>query len=294
MNAKWAVCATLVVCTCVTAMLLGCDSRSSSRTKGRAQEIVDSVVLDSLLEAEDTLTLDEMTEEAPLPVSVDELFDDFIFSFDQSNRLQRARIDFPLTVVDADGSIRSIERRDWHHRYLFLQQDFCTAFWGSVSQMDALPRDTSIVHARLEHIFLHSRQVDAYLFNRDTLSGEWYLSEEQISSFEHSPLASFLDFYQRFATDSIYQRQHLSHTLRFRTMDEESDYEVIEGTIDADQWTEFAPELPQDVLVCVNYGQEYANLNRIVMQLRGISNGLQNVLRFQCDDGKWRLTEFEN
>ena len=294
MNAKWAVCATLVVGTCVIALLIACGGRSSSWTKRATQEFKDSLILDSLLEAEDTLTLDELTEETPLPISVDELFDDFIFNFDQSNRLQRARIDFPLTVVEADGSIHMIERRDWHHRYLFLQQDFCTAFWSSMSQMDALPRDTNISHARLEHIFLHSRQVDAFLFNRDTLSGEWYLTEEQVSNFEHSPLASFLDFYQRFATDSIFQRQHLSHTLRFRTMDEESDYEVVEGTIDADQWTEFAPELPQDVLVCVNYGQSYTNKNRIVMQLRGISNGLQNVLRFQCDDGKWRLTEFEN
>ena len=294
MNAKWAVCATLVVCTCVIALLFGCDGRSSSRTKGLKQDFEGSMTEETLLEAEDTLTLDEMTEETPLPVTMDELFDDFIFSFDQSNRLQRARIDFPLTVMEADGSIHAIERSEWHHRYLFLQQDFCTAFWESASQMDVLSRDTNITHARLEHIFLHSRQVDAYLFNRDTLSGEWFLSEEQISSYEHSPLASFLDFYQRFATDSIYQRQHLSHTLRFRTMDEENDYEVIEGTIDADQWTEFAPELPQDVLVCVNYGQSYSNKNRLVMQLRGISNGLQNVLRFQCDEGRWRLTEFEN
>ncbi len=283
----------IVGCCVVMSILLGCTSRTSSVNREPDDLIADSLYTDSILEAEDTFAIDELTEETPLPVTVDELFDDFIFNFDQSNRLQRSRIRFPLTIVESDGSRTSISRGEWHHRYVFLQQEVCTAFWNTTSQM-ALPQDTSIVNARLEHIFLHSRQVEAYLFNRDTISGEWYLSEEQITSFEHSPLASFLDFYQRFATDSIFQRQHLAQTLKFRTTDEESDYEVIEGTIDAEQWTEFAPELPQDVLVCINYGQTYTNPNRVLMQMRGISNGLQNMLRFQCDDGRWRLTEFEN
>ncbi len=293
MNAKRAVCSTFVVAMLALMMLGGCSGNSSFRTKDGAYEFEDSVRMDSLLKAEDTLALDELTEEAPLPMSVDELFDDFIFSFDQSNRLQRARVEFPLMVIEADGSVRTIEHNDWHHHYVFLQQDFCTAFWDSPSQM-RLPQDTTITHARLEHIFLHSRQVDAYIFNRDTMNGQWFLSEERISSFEHSPLASFFDFYQRFATDSIYQQQHLAQTLRFRTADEENDYEIIEGTIDADQWTEFAPELPEDVLVCINYGQSYNNPKQMLMQLRGISNGLQNLLRFQRDNGEWRLTEFEN
>lgn len=293
MKGKWAVFSAIVACCIVGCWSLSCTNRSASSSHKGDQSYDDSQYTDSLLEAEDTFALDEITEEEQLPVTVDELFDDFIFNFDQSNRLQRSRIRFPLTVVAADGSRSSIERHEWHHRYIFLHQDVCTAFWSAASQM-SLPQDTSIVHARLEHIFLHSRQVDAYLFDRDTISGQWFLSEEQISNFEHSPLASFLDFYQQFATDSIYQREHLANTLRFRTMDEESDYEVIEGTIDADQWTAFAPELPQDVIVCVNYGQSLSSPKRVLMQLRGISNGLQNLLRFQCEDGKWRLTEFEN
>lgn len=284
-----AIIAISILCSC----MFSCTGRSVSSKDEASQFVDDAQMSDSLLEAEDTFAIDELTEETPLPVTVDELFDDFIFNFDQSNRLQRSRIRFPLTVVDADGSRSSIERQEWHHRYVFLHQDVCTAFWNNSSQM-GLPQDTTITHARLEHIFLHSRQVEAYLFDRDTMSGEWFLSEEQITNFEHSPLASFLDFYQRFATDSVYQREHLANTLRFRTMDEESDYEVIEGTIDAEQWSAFAPELPQDVIVCVNYGQSLSNPSHVLMQMRGISNGLQNMLRFQCDDGRWRLTEFEN
>lgn len=274
-------------------MLYSCQGRPASSHQKQEQQVADSLLLDSLLQAEDTLVLDELTEVMPLPTTVDELFDDFLFNFDQSNRLQRQRIRFPLTVVEADGQRHSINRPDWHHHYLLLHQDVCAAFWQNTSDME-LSRDTTLVHARLEHIFLHSRVVESFLFSRDTLSGQWYLEEQQKNTFDHSPLASFLNFYQRFATDSIYQRQHLAHTLHFRSADEESDYEVIEGTIDADQWTEFAPELPQDVLVSINYGQPYTNAKRIVMQLRGLSNGLQNLLRFQCEDGRWRLTGFEN
>ncbi|MCR4995542.1 MAG: DUF4348 domain-containing protein [Bacteroidales bacterium] len=275
------------------AVLCCCQGQPSSHDRSNGRETEDSLQMDALLEAEDTLVLDELTEETPLPVSVDELFDDFIFNFDQSNRLQRGRIRFPLTVVEADGAHHSIERRDWHHANIFLHQDICTVFWNNAADM-SMPRDTDIVHARLEHIFLHSKQVEVFVFDRDTISGQWYLTETQKTTFEHSPLASFLNFYQRFATDSIYQRQHLAHTLGFTTTIEESDYEVIRGTIDDEQWEQFAPELPQDLLVCVNYGQTYHNPNQIWMQLRGLSNGLQNLLRFQKSEGNWKLTEFEN
>lgn len=282
-----------LICGTLCWMIFGCRGKSPTLLPGFEESPADTLYEDSLMESADTLVLDELTEETPLPVSVDELFDDFIFSFDQSNRLQRSRIRFPFTIVEPDGQRRTVERRDWQHHYLFLHQDVCTAFWDNEAQMD-LPLNTTIAHARLEHIYLHSRQVESYLFNRDTISGQWFLDEIQINSFDHSPMASFLEFYQRFATDSVFQRHHLSNPLRFSTTDEENDYAVIEGTIDAEQWTEFAPELPQDVLVCINYGQALNNPDRLLMQLRGISNGLQNVLRFQSENGRWRLTGFED
>ena len=76
---------------------------------------------------------------------------------------------------------------------------------------------------------------------------------------------------------------------------EDSEEEPIEGTIDVDQWFEFAPELPKAVLVNIQYGQQFSNPNRMVMQMRGFSDSMQNIFVFQRNaNGRWRLTEFEN
>jgi hypothetical protein len=66
------------------------------------------------------------------------------------------------------------------------------------------------------------------------------------------------------------------------------------GFIDVDQWFEFAPELPRDVLTNIRYGQEYADLRRVIMQMRGISNGLQIELSFVREGDSWRLVGYEN
>ena len=60
----------------------------------------DTLSSDSLLadtsEAEDSM--ETIISEEPMPKAADELFDDFFFNFAANRRLQRERIDFPLTV----------------------------------------------------------------------------------------------------------------------------------------------------------------------------------------------------
>ena len=62
-----------------------------------------------------------------------------------------------------------------------------------------------------------------------------------------TPLAAnengdFLAFYQRFATDSLYQRSHVADPVEFRTYDSET-FEEISGVVDVDQWFAFRPDL---------------------------------------------------
>ncbi|MBR1800897.1 MAG: DUF4348 domain-containing protein [Bacteroidaceae bacterium] len=273
--------------------IVGCMNRQEAGSGDRDGAAADSLLSDSLVAEADTFLLDLETLDAPLPETMDELFDDFIFSFDQSNRLQRSRIRFPLPVVSADGETRYVEAREWQHHYLFLHQDFYTVLWNGRSQM-SLAEDSAVCHARVDQIYLHSREIVSYVFQRDSLRGEWMLTEECRLPFEHTDLAPFLDFYSRFATDSIYQRRHVADPLRFATSSEEGDFETIEGTINADQWFEFQPEMPQDVLVHIAYGQTYSNPHRMLLQFRGISNGLQNLFVFQCEGERWRLVRFEN
>lgn len=271
---------------------MACSGNKHGRFMDFGDAEADTLQCDTLEQNADTLLLDLETIDTPLPETVDELFNDFLFSFDQSNRLQRTRIQFPLRVIDADGNVHYLQQNEWQHHFLLLHQDFCTVLWNSRRQME-LAQDTSVCEARVDQIYLHSRQIESFVFQRDSINGLWMLTEQCQVPFEHTDLASFLDFYREFATDSVFQRHHVADPLSYITSDEE-DYERIRGNINTEQWFEFQPDIPKDVLVHIAYGQTYSNRQRMLLQLRGISDGLQALLVFQRDGNSWRLTELEN
>jgi len=275
-----------------SALLMACSGNKSGHFIDFGDSEADTLLSDTLEESADTLLLDLETIDRPLPETVDELFNDFLFSFDQSNRLQRSRIQFPLRVIDADGTVRHLDKKDWQHHFLLLHQDFCTVLWNSRRQME-LAQDSSVCEARVDQIYLHSRQIESFIFQRDSTNGLWMLTEQCSVPFDHTDLAPFLDFYREFATDSLFQRRHVADPLSYITNDND-EFDRIKGNINRDQWFEFQPDLPEDVLVSIAYGQTYNNRQRMLLQLRGISDGLQSVLVFQRDGNSWRLTELEN
>ena len=272
--------------------LVACWQKQHEERTDDEEETADSLLKEPSEEDADTLFLDKVTADTPLPASVDELFGDFIFNFDQSNRLQRNRIHFPLRIVDANGKERFIERQDWKHHYLLLQQDFCTVLWKSRRQMDA-EQDTVLTQAQVEQIYLHSREINTYYFKRND-NNQWMLAEVRIIPFDKSEIGTFLDFYHQFASDSIFQRQHITDPLPFTTVDEDNEYALIEGSINKEQWFEFKPDMPQDVFVNINYGQKFHHSHRLLLQMRGIDNGLQSLLTFRRFGDQWRLTALEN
>lgn len=294
MNGKWAAVAVVISFISASVGMVGCGGKATTDSSFTLDADVDSARLDSLIQLEDTFALDLVPVEEPSAVAENELFNDFIFKFDQSARLQRGRVRFPLPVLEVSGDETTIEQPAWRHHSMFLGQDFCTVLWNSRSQM-SLAQDTNVVAARVEQIYLHSRTISAYSFERDSMNGQWMLTEMYDLPFSHTDLEGFFDFYTQFATDSVYQRQHVRSPLRYATVDEDSEYERIEGTIDADQWFEFAPEIPQDVITNINFGQTYPNPNRMVVQMRGLANGLQSIMVFHRDiSGRWQLTDYEN
>ncbi|MCR5181117.1 MAG: DUF4348 domain-containing protein [Bacteroidaceae bacterium] len=266
------------------------DSQTDTSTESESYE---ETLEDSLLSQADTLLLDQDLADEPLQEISPENFDDFLFLFDNSNRYQRHHVQFPLKVTDADGTTHTLARRDWKPRSMSLGQDFCTVLWNGRSQM-SLAQDSIQQRAVVQHIYLHSRIVENFQFLRDSIDGQWTLSSVRSTSFDHLPQRTFLDFYRDFATDSVFQRHHIQSPLRFTIASEDAE-DRVEGTIDIDQWFEFAPELPKAVLVNIDYGQRFPNPNRMILQMRGFSDGMQNLFVFQKETaGRWRLTEFEN
>jgi len=244
-------------------------------------------------QAADTLQSDSLSaslseEDAPMPIAADELFDDFFFNYAASKRLQLERTRFPLPVMRNDEAQQPIEKRQWKMEPFFMKQDYYTLIFDSPQQLD-LVNDTALNHAVVERIMFSGGEVCSYCFDR--LRGAWMLTQIVYQPLSHNPNAQFLSFYERFVSDSTFQRQSLAKEITFVSPDPDDDFQTVEGTITPEQWDAFAPELPQGDLFNIVYSNHHPAAMRKIFIIRGIANGLEVEVTFHLQKGRWRLTK---
>ena len=244
----------------------------------------DSVGDSSQVVIEDTL--EQLITETPMPRAADAYFDDFIFNFTANKRLQFERIVFPLRVTEADGKTRMTEKSQWKMEHLFMRQGYYTLLFDDDDQMSHM-KDSAVNEAIVEKIMLRKNQVKNYFFHR--VRGAWMMYEVRTTPVEENANASFLTFYKRFTTDSVFQVQSINETVEFVGPDPDDDFNVMEGVITPDTWEAFAPQLPEKVLYNIVYGKPEAKDNKKIFLMRGVSNGLEVELRFKKVGGKWLL-----
>ena len=239
----------------------------------------------------DTLALADLLAEESIPTSMDELFDDFIFQFAENKKLQRERIKFPLMVTETDGSVQQIDADEWVHEYLFLHQDYYTVLFNNEEQMDA-EKTAARNQVDVEWYNLQDKTMRIYHFIRR--DGLWTLDSKDRGNMAQTELSDFMLFYSRFATDSVYQSKSISQPLRLITTDPDNDFAYIEGSIDADQWQAFCPQMPSELITNIRYGQTYTNPRKMVLLKRGIANGMLDIFTFVKRGRRWLLTAYEN
>lgn len=244
----------------------------------------DSVGDSSQVVIEDTL--EQLITETPMPRAADAYFDDFIFNFTANKRLQFERIVFPLRVTEADGKTRMTEKSQWKMEHLFMRQGYYTLLFDDDDQMSHM-KDSAVNEAIVEKIMLKKNKVKNYFFHR--VRGAWMMYEVRTTPVEENANASFLTFYKRFTTDSVFQVQSINETVEFVGPDPDDDFNVMEGVITPDTWEAFAPRLPEKVLYNIVYGKPEAKDNKKIFLMRGVSNGLEVELRFKKVGGKWLL-----
>ena len=244
----------------------------------------DSVGDSSQVVIEDTL--EQLITETPMPRAADAYFDDFIFNFTANKRLQFERIVFPLRVTEADGKTRMTEKSQWKMEHLFMRQGYYTLLFDDDDQMSHM-KDSAVNEAIVEKIMLKKNKVKNYFFHR--VRGAWMMYEVRTTPVEENANASFLTFYKRFTTDSVFQVQSINETVEFVGPDPDDDFNVMEGVITPDTWEAFAPQLPEKVLYNIVYGKPEAKDNKKIFLMRGVSNGLEVELRFKKVGGKWML-----
>ena len=264
----------------VALLMFSCTGKKG----GQGEEMpVDSVADTTVVTETDTLEL--LITETPMPRAADAMFDDFIFNFVANKKLQKERIIFPLRKTE-NGKTELTEKDQWEMERFFMKQGYYTLFFDNDKEME-LMKDTAVSEATVEKIQLKKNRVMDYLFQR--IKGAWMLKEIRVTTLEQNPNASFLAFYQRFVSDSVFQIKSLNETVQFAGPDPDDDFNMMEGVITPESWEAFAPTLPTKVLYNIVYGKPIAEGNDKIFLLRGVANGLEMELRFKKVGGKWLL-----
>ena len=278
----------LVIAICLLGGMLSCVGG-----KKNADTQEDALPVDTMAFMADTLDLEEVEEEPIVPASADESFADFLYNFALDERLQLRRILFPLPYY-TDSRKDSILKEDWKHDPLFSQQEFYTMLYDHLDDAE-LEKDTASTSVRIEWIDLKERKLKRYYFER--LYGWWKLEaiDDATMPKEENGQEDFYEFYERFANDSLFQADRVVDPLPFVAPDPDDDFNILETTIQKEQWFAFQPKLPGEFLTNVNYGQRLDGNSRTrVIELRGFGNGFSNTLYFRCRNGEWKLTRFED
>ncbi len=279
----------LSLLTVVMAVLVIVSFSTTGCKDKKPAKVSDTTVVDTAVA--DTQALDsteKLIEETPMPKAADELFDDFVFNFAASRKLQMKRIQFPLPVYRNEKLVKQIERKQWRMEHFFMRQDYYTLIFDNHKQMN-LVKDTTISHVVVEKVFYRKQTVQQFVFDR--INGLWMMTSINYKSMYKNQNASFLKFYGKFATDSVFQSEHLHNPVKFVGPDPDDDFSTMTGDIEPETWPAFAPELPHDMIYNILYGQQYTESNQKIFVIRGIANGMETELTFRRIGGKWMLTK---
>ena len=229
---------------------------------------------------------EQLIASTPMPKAADELFDDFIFNYAANKRLQMKRTIFPLPVYKNGKLAGKLPKSSWKMEHFFMRQDFYTLIFDNMKQMK-LAKDTTIDHVVIEKIYFNKKTVKQYLFNR--INGKWNLTSLNVKPMYQNMNASFLKFYQRFATDTAFQMRHINNPVKFTGPNPDDDFSTLTGDLLPQQWPMFAPKLPTGMIYNIIYGQKYTESTQKIFVIRGIANGLEQEFTFRLRHGRWLL-----
>ncbi len=178
--------------------------------------------------------------------------------------------------------------KEWEFETFFMEQDYYTLIFDSEEHKERV-NDTTLTRAVVQKIFLESGYVTQYIFQR--VGGRWYMTRVSTEEYRELPNASFLEFYSQFATDSLFQQQSIANPLQFVGPDPDDDFAITEGFLMPEQWEQFAPYLPNNMIYNIVYGEQSHGITEKIFVIRGIANGDETEMRFKKrSNGKWILT----
>lgn len=272
--------------------LSSCKSEKKSETAGDSmtEETSDSLGNDTVSVVDNTPVTDteKFIDERPIPKAADELFDDFFFTFYNSRKFQKERIQWPLKNV-VYGKEQSIKENSWQMEKFYAEDGFYVLLLDNVKQTE-IAKDTSINNVVVKHVNIPANALKNYTFNR--IEGQWKLTEIEKESLSESKNANFLKFYQRFASDSTYCAESLEEKIKFTGPDIEDENITSTRDIDAAEYFEWAPELLTD-FYAITYGQQNSSSNNKVFIMRQPASSQECQLHFRRNGSNWKLYKLQ-
>ena len=251
---------------------------------------------DTPYEAEDTIvtittpTADIDEPSSDVPITADEVFSDFFYSFTNNKTYKISRIVFPLPCISGQKTTY-IDKDKWHFTRLQGKESIYVVFYDKRSSTE-LEKSSNLTEVKVERFKMEDELVCIYDFKK--IEGKWMLSELKYQSLEYYKDCDFVQFYQLFASDSIFQSEHLKSSLTISVVDPEEDEEEMNGTIDAQQWPYFRPDMPKNDFINIDYGQSIRINDHRIVALEGISNSYLCLLYFVNEDGRWMLYRLDD
>lgn len=242
----------------------------------------DSVHADTALVVEDVI-----------PPSADESFADFFYNFASDEKFQLSRIVFPVSTYKGDKIVR-IPKEEWQHDYLFSRDPAYTVLFDREEDME-MEKDTSMRSVQVDIINLVRSQIKRYYFQRKKQS--WFLEAINLQRLVHETDGEedFMQFYEKFSSDSVFQAERLADPLGFVTADPDDEFQILETTLEPGQWFAFRPPMMAGKLTNVHYGQkEDLHSDSKIVEFKGFGNGFSNTLYFERRGGIWKLIQFED
>lgn len=242
----------------------------------------DSVHADTALVVEDVI-----------PPSADESFADFFYNFASDEKFQLSRIVFPVSTYKGDKIVR-VPKEEWQHDYLFSRDPAYTVLFDREEDME-MEKDTSMRSVQVDIINLVRSQIRRYYFQRKKQS--WFLEAINLQRLVHETDGEedFMQFYEKFSSDSVFQAERLADPLGFVTADPDDEFQILETTLEPGQWFAFRPPMMAGKLTNVHYGQkEDLHSDSKIVEFKGFGNGFSNTLYFERRGGIWKLIQFED
>lgn len=278
----------LFVLCCTLLVMTGCkDKATATASQSLQEEELTELSGSDEAEADEEVLEELLVDETPMPVAAEELFDDFFFNYASSMRVQLERTVFPL--VSRNGEITdTIDRAEWKFNPFFMQQGYYTLIFDKESQIE-LVKDTSVGETVVETFLAYTDSVVHHHFKRS--NGKWQLFEVRRLPLDGNPNASFVCFYRQFVSDSVFQQQSLAHIIEFSGPDPDDEDAEMKGFITPDSWEGFAPQFPELPLYNIVYGRQDTVEHQRIFIIRGISNGEELEVTFNCEGNSWKLVK---